>query len=116
MKGDLSLPMAGAIAFCVVAETGREICFKCGAAAELTTALKKPVIWLGLVLWSVELGMWTIVLGHVSLSTAFPLMASSYASIALAGALIFKEPINSHHAVGLALVTAGVICVGVTGL
>jgi undecaprenyl phosphate-alpha-L-ara4N flippase subunit ArnE len=108
--------MIGAIVFCVAAETAREICFKYGAAAKLTAALMRPVIWFGLVVWAIELVTWTIVLGHVALSVAFPLMASSYASIALAGALIFKETINIHHALGLVLVTAGVICVGATGL
>jgi len=108
--------MIGAIGFCVAVETARETCFKYGAATNLTTALMRPVIWFGLVFWAIELVTWTIVLGHVALSVAFPLMASSYASIAFAGALIFKETINLRHALGLVLVTAGVICVGATGL
>ena len=34
----------------------------------------------------------------------------------LAGAWILKEPINIRHAVGACLITAGVACVGATGL
>jgi undecaprenyl phosphate-alpha-L-ara4N flippase subunit ArnE len=52
----------------------------------------------------------------VALSLAFPLMALSYAAIAFAGAAIFKETINLRHALGIVLVTLGVVCVGATGL
>ncbi|MGM4914113.1 permease [Rhizobiales bacterium] len=104
------------IAFCILAETGRELCFKYGAASALFETLQKPVIWLGIVFWAVELVMWTRVLEQVALSVAFPLMALSYAAIAFAGAAIFKETINLRHALGIVLVTAGVVCVGATGL
>ncbi|MGO4197642.1 permease [Rhizobium sp. YAF28] len=104
------------IAFCILAETGRELCFKYGAASALFETMQKPVIWLGIVFWAVELVMWTRVLEQVALSVAFPLMALSYAAIAFAGAAIFKETINLRHALGIVLVTAGVVCVGATGL
>ena len=104
------------IAFCILAETGRELCFKYGAASALFETMQKPVIWLGIVFWAVELVMWTRVLEQVALSVAFPLMALSYAAIAFAGAVIFKETINLRHALGIVLVTAGVVCVGATGL
>ncbi|EJZ22854.1 Permeases of the drug/metabolite transporter (DMT) superfamily protein, partial [Rhizobium sp. Pop5] len=34
----------------------------------------------------------------------------------VAGAVIFRENINLRHATGVFLVTAGVACVGATGL
>ncbi|MDL2399646.1 EamA family transporter [Rhizobium mayense] len=117
MSGSLTLPMLALILFCVLAETAREVCFKQAANENaLLSALAKPVIWLGIVFWAVELLAWTAVLEHVPLSIAFPLMALSYVVIVLAGALIFKENINLRHATGVFLVTAGVACVGVTGL
>jgi len=116
MTGELTLPIVGAIAFCVAVETARETCFKHGAAASVTAALAKPVIWVGVACWAIELISWTFVLGQVALAVAFPLMASSYATIALAGAFLFKETINLRHAFGLFLVVVGVICVGATGL
>jgi len=79
-------------------------------------ALARPVTWLGILFWAVELLAWTAVLERVPLSLAFPLMALSYVVIVLAGAAIFKENINLRHATGVFLVTAGVACVGVTGL
>ncbi len=116
MTTGLTAWMFAIIAFCVLAETGRELCFKHGAASALLETLQKPVIWLGIVFWAVELVMWTRVLEQVALSVAFPLMALSYAAIAFAGAVIFKETINLRHALGIVLVTAGVVCVGATGL
>lgn len=117
MSGILTLPMLGLILFCVLAETAREVCFKQSANENnLLASLTKPVTWLGIVFWAVELFAWTAVLEHVPLTIAFPLMALSYVVIVFAGALIFKENINLRHATGVFFVTAGVACVGVTGL
>ncbi|MFT4184709.1 MAG: EamA family transporter [Rhizobium sp.] len=117
MSGSLTLPMLGLILFCVLAETAREVCFKQAAQqGGLHRALARPVTWLGILFWAVELLAWTAVLERVPLSLAFPLMALSYVVIVLAGAAIFKENINLRHATGVFLVTAGVACVGVTGL
>lgn len=117
MSGILTLPMLGLILFCVLAETAREVCFKQSASeTALLSALAKPVTWLGILFWAVELFAWTAVLEHVPLTIAFPLMALSYVVIVFAGAVIFKENINLRHATGVFLVTAGVACVGVTGL
>jgi len=117
MTGSLTLPMLGLILFCVVAETAREVCFKQSASdGAALSVLAKPITWLGILLWAVELFSWTAVLEHVPLTIAFPLMALSYVVIVFAGAVIFKENINLRHATGVFLVTAGVVCVGVTGL
>ncbi|PST18103.1 permease [Rhizobium sp. JAB6] len=117
MTGSLTLPMLGLILFCILAETAREVCFKQTAGeGTLLSALAKPITWLGILFWAVELFTWTAVLEHVPLTIAFPLMALSYVVIVLAGAVIFKENINLRHATGVFLVTAGVACVGVTGL
>ena len=85
MTGSLTLPMLGLILFCVVAETAREVCFKQSASGNAPLkALAKPVTWLGILLWAVELFAWTAVLEHVPLTIAFPLMAMSYVVIVLA--------------------------------
>jgi undecaprenyl phosphate-alpha-L-ara4N flippase subunit ArnE len=117
MSGILTLPMLGLILFCVLAETAREVCFKQSASEHtLLSAMAKPITWLGIVFWAVELFAWTAVLEQVPLTIAFPLMALSYVVIVFAGAVIFKENINLRHATGVFFVTAGVACVGVTGL
>lgn len=117
MSGSLTLPMLGLILFCVLAETAREVCFKQSARESAPiSSLFKPVTWLGISCWAMELLAWTAVLERVPLTIAFPIMGLSYVVIVFAGAIIFKENINLRHATGVFLVTAGVVCVGVTGL
>lgn len=109
--------MLALIAFCIIAEAAREICFKKAAnASTLLQISRKPIVWLGILFWAVELVAWTNVLEHVPLSIAFPIMSLSYVAILCAGAIVFKERINKRHAIGAMLVTAGVACVGATGL
>jgi len=117
MNTGLTASMAWLIGFCVFAEAARELCFKQAANhTGLLKAMMKPMTWLGIIFWGIELVVWTLVLEHVLLSIAFPLMALTYITIVLAGALILKEPVNIRHAVGACLITAGVACIGATGL
>lgn len=118
MSGSLTLPMLALILFCIAAEMAREVCFKRAAigAANFLQALLRPPTWAGVVFWGVELLAWMAVLQHVPLSIAFPLMALSYVAMVFAGAAFFREPVNLRHAAGACLITAGVICVGATGL
>ena len=117
MKEGLTLSMLALILFCILTETGREICFKTAAVSnDPRPVAMRPVVWAGLAFWLVELLAWSRVLASVDLSVAFPIMAMSYATITIAGAAVFKESINLRHALGVALVTTGVVCVGATGL
>ena len=117
MSTGLTASMAWLIGFCVLAEAAREVCFKQAANhTALFKTMMKPMTWLGVAFWAIELVAWTLVLERVPLSIAFPLMALTYITIVLAGAWILKEPINIRHAVGACLITAGVACVGATGL
>ncbi|OBZ94924.1 permease [Pararhizobium polonicum] len=117
MSGSLTLPLLALIGFCILAEMVREVCFKQAANdTTLARAIIKPITWIGIVFWAVELLAWTVVLETVPLSIAFPMMALSYAVIVIAGACFFKEHINYRHAAGVFLITAGVACVGATGL
>ncbi|MBO0127272.1 EamA family transporter [Agrobacterium sp. OT33] len=117
MTGSLTVPTLGLILFCVLAETAREVCFKQAASdGPMLTTLAKPLTWLGIAFWAIELLAWTSVLASVPLTIAFPLIALSYVVTVGAGAVIFKENINLRHATGVFLVTAGVACVGATGL
>lgn len=117
MSTGLTISMAWLIGLCVFAEAAQEVCFKQAANhTPLLKAMMKPMTWLGIVFWGIELVVWTVVLEHVALSIAFPLMALTYITIVPAGALILKEPVNIRHAVGAGLIAAGVACVGATGL
>lgn len=104
------------IAFCIVTETGRELCFKHAAMRSDRTFLLVPMTWLGVAFWAVELVAWTVVLAEAPLSIAFPLMSLSYATIAICAAIFFKEKIDMRRLVGITLILGGVVCVGATGI
>ena len=117
MNTGLTASVAWLIGFCVFAEAAREVCFKQAANnTALLKALMKPLIWLGIVFWGIEVVAWTVVLERVPLGIAFPLMALTYIAVVLAGAWILKERITLRHALGACFITAGVACVGATGL
>jgi drug/metabolite transporter (DMT)-like permease len=118
VSGPLTVPMLALIGFCILAETVREVCFKQAArgAASFLQSLIKPAIWVGLVFWGVELLAWMAVLERVALSIAFPLMALSYVVTVFAAAVFLNEAVSFRHAAGASLITAGVMCVGATGL
>ena len=117
MINALTYQMLALIAFCILTEAAREVCFKKAAHnTDFSEAIKKPLTWLGIFFWAVELIAWTVVLEHVPLSIAFPLMSLVYVVVVASGVVIFKEKVNFRHALGSILITAGVACVGVTGV
>lgn len=116
MTDGLNNTMLALILFCLLTEAGREVCFKLASARSGRNAYLHPWTLSGIVFWGMELVAWTYVLAHVPLSIAFPLMASSYAVVSVVSAYLFKEKIGLRHSIGVALVSGGVICVGVSGL
>lgn len=117
MTYQLTLPMFALILFCVLVEASRELCFREAAEGEtLKDALLKPLTLAGIVLWVVEIITSVIILETVPLAIAFPLMALVYVVTVLGGSVILKEKISLSQVCGSFLITAGVACVGATGL
>jgi drug/metabolite transporter (DMT)-like permease len=118
----LTAASAGLLAFCIVTEIGRELCFKAasdgaeGKRAYVAALAQQPMLWLGVVFWFVEMVAWVLVLETTPLGLAFPIMTLTYAGVPLAGTLILKERLTPLQIAGAALVAAGVTCVGVSGL
>ncbi len=112
----MSVMLLATITFCIVTETGRELCFKYAATRSNRLFLLVPATWLGIAFWAVELLAWTIVLAKAPLSVAFPLMSLSYATIAVSAAIFFKETVDLRRLAGIILILGGVACVGATGL
>lgn len=113
---------AGLLAFCVVAEIARELCFKAAAnrahdAANYAIALAlQPILWLGLGFWVSEAICLVLTLEKVPLSVAYPITNLPYAGIPIAGALLFRERLTRAQIAGAALIATGVVLVGVSGL
>jgi undecaprenyl phosphate-alpha-L-ara4N flippase subunit ArnE len=106
------------IVFCIITEGISQLCLKHSADGDISfwQTLAKPILWLGILFWAIEIIAWTIVLEAVPLTIAFPVMSMTYVTTILASSLVFKEEINRRHILGTILITAGVACVGATGI
>jgi len=104
-----------ALAFATL--VGRELCFKVAADQALrrggaaSSSLARPAFWLGLAVGAAAIVTWVLVLQHAPLAVAYPIMASTYAGVPVASALLFRERLTRSQIVGVGLVTAGVACV-----
>ena len=113
------------IPFCILTETISVLCFKYGVDQDeknqanvsfVKMVLTTPILWLGILLWGVELVAWITVLEHTPLSIAYPVMSLVYCSVPLAGKWILAEPLPPRQWVAPGLITEGVALVGSTGL
>jgi undecaprenyl phosphate-alpha-L-ara4N flippase subunit ArnE len=111
----------GLLLFCVVADIGRELNFKAASlqadrAGYVASLLTRPLLWLGLLLWAIEVVAWLLVLEQVPLAVAFPVMALTYAGTPLAAGLVLRETLTRGQKAGAALVALGVLVVSVSEL
>ena len=110
------------IAFCVLAEVGRELCFKVAAdrarakARYAAAVASSSPAWAGVLLWLVEMIAWIAVLQHAPLTLAFPAMSLVYAGVPAAAALVLKERMTGGQLAGTALIVLGVLCVSLSEL
>ena len=107
------------LVFCVGAEVSRELCFKVAAmrseperAGYVWRLARRPLVWLGVGLWTTEVFAWVIVLGSMPLSVAFPIITLGYVAVPLAGMAVLGERLNRVQITGAALVVLGVGFVG----
>jgi undecaprenyl phosphate-alpha-L-ara4N flippase subunit ArnE len=117
----LTLAALGLLAFCVMAESVQQTCFKAGSnrAAPhrnpILDALTQPLIWTGIALWAAEVIAWIFVLQRAPLSLAYPVMTLTYVGVPLAGMLVLGERPSRRQMAGAALVATGVACVALWG-
>ena len=69
-------------------------------------------LWIGIVCFCLEFVVWLAFLSVLTLSQGVLLGAINMVSIVIAGRLIFKERLDRMRLVGMALITVGVIFVG----
>lgn len=120
MSGGLTLWALVLLGFCVLTEIARELNFKAASLqAEpdryVVSLLTHPLLWCGIVLWVIEVGVWLLVLEHTPLAVAFPITTLTYAGTPLAAALVLKEPLSRRQTMGAGLVSLGVLCIAFSG-
>jgi len=77
--------------------------------------LTQPLLWCGIGLWVVEVGVWLLVLERTALAVAFPITTLAYAGTPMAAALVLKEPLSRRQKMGAGLVALGVLCIAMSG-
>jgi len=121
MTGSLTPWTLALLSFCVLADIGRELNFKAASlradrADYLASLLTRPALWMGLLLWAVEVVAWLLVLERAPLAIAFPVMALTYAGTPLAAGLVLRETLTRGQKAGAALVALGVLVVSLSEL
>jgi len=121
MTEPLNIWTGGLLAFCVLTDMARELNFKAASLRAdrtryLLSLATHPFLWMGLVFWAVEGVAWLIVLEHVRLAIAFPIMALTYAVTPIAAGLLLHETLSRGQRTGAALVAIGVLVVSLSDL
>jgi multidrug transporter EmrE-like cation transporter len=76
--------------------------------------LSEPRLLFALSLYAAALLMWLHVLSKVPLSTAYPMLAVTYAIVPVLAMIFFGERIQQSQIMGICLVLAGVAMIGKT--
>ncbi|ACY84139.1 4-amino-4-deoxy-L-arabinose-phosphoundecaprenol flippase subunit ArnE [Edwardsiella piscicida] len=71
--------------------------------------------WLTLALLCLGLALllWLVVLSRVAVSVAYPMLSLNYVLVLLAARFIWHERLNWRHIIGITLIMAGIILLGV---
>jgi undecaprenyl phosphate-alpha-L-ara4N flippase subunit ArnE len=88
-----------------------QLLLKAGAvgATDVLTQMMRPASLLGLACYGASAIAYMVALQAIPVSIAFPSVASSYAIIAVLGAVLWAEPIGWPQAAGIALICLGVV-------
>jgi small multidrug resistance pump len=78
-------------------------------ATDVWSQLMRPASLIGLASYGLSAIAYMVALQAIPVSIAFPSVASSYAIIAVLGAVLWAEPIGWSQAAGIALICLGVI-------
>jgi multidrug transporter EmrE-like cation transporter len=82
-----------------------------GLAAYLLRVFTTPLTLTALGLYGVSALVWTVVLGKLELSLAYPMVAMGYVLIVFLSWWLLDEPVNASRLLGLALICGGVILI-----
>lgn len=74
--------------------------------------VSEPLLWLGLTLFGVSALFWLVVLSHVPLSLAYPVVGISYILIVAFARFIRHEPVPSLRWLGVVLIACGIAVIG----
>lgn len=83
-------------------------------ASVLPAILLSPLIWIGLLGFFGGSVFWLGVISRAPLSLAYPILACSYFVVVLEAALFLGEQVTWQRVIGVAVIFAGVVVVGLS--
>ena len=78
----------------------------------VTRVAKEPLLWVGLTLFGISALFWLVVLSHVPLSVAYPVVGLSYILIVAFSRFILHENVPALRWVGVVIVATGIAVIG----
>lgn len=79
-----------------------------GVFATIFRVALQPFILAGLLSYVISVGLWIIVLSHVPVSVAYPMLSIGYVVNAFAAAVFFHEALSAWKLGGIGIIIVGV--------
>ena len=86
-----------------------EIILRGSVIGELIKLIFHPLVFSGLILYSISTILWLMALSKTTLSFAYPFTALTFALVMLSARIVFQEPIPMWRYVGILLICLGII-------
>jgi len=83
-----------------------------GHSASPAAVLRSPWTWIGLLCLGLGLAVWLLVLQRLEVGVAYPMLSLNFVLVTLAARFFLGEPADWRHWCGIALIVAGVACIG----
>lgn len=83
-----------------------------GQVSSVVAKLGTPWLWAALLCLGLGLLLWLLVLQHLEVGLAYPMLGLNFVLITLVARFGFKEAVDARHWLGVLLVIAGVVLLG----
>jgi len=83
-----------------------------GVLDTLVVAAGSPLIWIGLIIYALSVGLWVWVLSKVDLSVAYPFVGVGFLVTMAFGAFLLNENVTPMRIIGTLLIVTGCVLVG----
>ncbi len=101
---------AYAVTYTMLATLGLVVLRRTLEDASFAELARSPGLYLGGALYAASFGTFLLSLRHFEVLTVFPLFSGiTYATVAVASALLLNEPLTIARVAGIALVAAGAV-------
>ena len=103
----------------VLLDTLGHLAFKSAAVDELDDGIQRwkrmltlPSLWVGIICFGIEFGVWFALLSLIPLSLAMLIGSINIVVVMIAGRILFQERLDPMRLTGMSLITLGVALAG----